>query len=83
LLSAASQALNRHLEARKVYVCSFGSVLLHVHFYLVPVRPAMPSDLTGSKLLDEVFTGRWACDDAEAADAAARVRVELAKNLYL
>ena len=31
----------------------------------------------------QVFTGRWACSDAEAADIAARVRVELAKNLYL
>ncbi|HEY7465092.1 MAG TPA: HIT domain-containing protein [Dehalococcoidia bacterium] len=83
VMAAASQALNLHLQARKVYVCSFGSVLVHVHFYLVPVTAAIPQDLNGADLLDEVFAGRWACDDAEAADAAARVRVELAKNLYL
>ena len=83
VMAAASQALNLHLQARKVYVCSFGSVLVHVHFYLVPLTAAIPQDLNGADLLDEVFAGRWACDDAEAADAAARVRVELAKNLYL
>ncbi|HLG12667.1 MAG TPA: hypothetical protein VI876_12990 [Dehalococcoidia bacterium] len=83
VMSAASQALNRILDARKVYVCSFGSVLMHVHFYLVPLTSSIPADLNGSNLLSEVFTGRWACSDAEAADIAARVRVELAKNLYL
>jgi len=83
LLSAASQALNLHLQARKVYVCSFGSVVMHVHFYLLPLTAEIPTDLNGGHLLNEVFAGRWACSDAEAADAAARVRVELAKNLYL
>jgi hypothetical protein len=42
----------------------------------------MPADLTGPSLLNEVFSGRWACSDAEAADVAARVRVELAKSPY-
>ncbi len=83
VMSAASQALNRILEARKVYVCSFGSVVMHVHFYLVPLAPAIPADLNGSNLLTEVFSGRWACSDDVAADTAARVRVELAKKLYL
>jgi diadenosine tetraphosphate (Ap4A) HIT family hydrolase len=83
VMSAASQALNRTLDSRKVYVCSFGSVLMHVHFYLVPLTAAIPADLNGSNLLNEVFTGRWACSDDEAANVAARIRVELAKNLYL
>lgn len=56
---------------------------MHVHFYLVPLVAAIPSDLNGSNLLNGVFTGRWACSDDEAAAVAARVRVELAKNLYL
>jgi ATP adenylyltransferase len=83
VMSAASQALNRIVEARKVYVCSFGSLLMHVHFYLVPLMAAIPADLNGSNLLNEVFAGRCACSDEAAADIAARVRVELAKNLYL
>jgi diadenosine tetraphosphate (Ap4A) HIT family hydrolase len=83
LMSAASQALNRHLEARKVYVTSFGSLVTHVHFYLVPLTHAIPESLSGANLLSEVFRGRWACSDEEAADVAARVRVELAKNVYL
>jgi len=83
LLSAASAALNRALDARKVYVCSFGSAVMHVHFYLVPLTAIIPVELNGSNLLSEVFTGRWACSDADAADVAARVRVDLAKNVYL
>jgi diadenosine tetraphosphate (Ap4A) HIT family hydrolase len=83
VLSAASQALSRLMDARKVYVTSFGSVVMHVHFYLVPLTAAIPADLNGANLLNEVFTSRWACSDAEAADVAARVRVELAKNVYL
>ena len=83
ILSAASLALNHILPARRVYVCSFGSLVMHVHFYLVPLIGAIPIDLNGSNLMNEVFTGRWACGDDEAADVAARVRVELAKNIYL
>ena len=83
VMTAASQALSLHSQARKVYVCSFGSLVMHVHFYLVPLTAVIPSDINGANLLNEVFTGRWAGSDAEAADAAARVRVELAKNLYL
>jgi diadenosine tetraphosphate (Ap4A) HIT family hydrolase len=80
MLRAASQALTHVLAPQKVYVCSFGSIVKHVHFYLIPQSVDMPN---AARLLDELDTGRWACSDDEAADVAARIRVELAKNAYL
>jgi len=83
VLSSASQALTKLVQPEKVYVCSFGSGVKHVHFYLMP-RPAdTPGDLIGGDFVGEIFTGRWASSDGEAADVASRVRVELAKSLYL
>ena len=83
LMSAACLALNHILDTRKVYACSFGSMLMHIHFYLVPLTANIPEELNGSSLLNEVFAGRWACSDEDAAAVAVRVRVEMAKNLYL
>ena len=83
LLSGASRALMKVLAPEKIYVCSFGSAVKHVHFYLMPRIPEMPDDLLGAAMVSEVFTGRWACSDEEAADVAARVRVELAKDPFL
>jgi diadenosine tetraphosphate (Ap4A) HIT family hydrolase len=83
VLSGAAKAVRQVMDARKVYIASFGSLTLHVHFYVVPLIASIPADLNGTELLDEVFKGRWACSDEEAADVAARVRVELAKNVYI
>ena len=83
VLSAASQGLNRILDARKVYACSFGSFVQHVHFYLVPLVAAIPADIAGADLISAVLGGRWAGSEDKAADVAARVRVELAKQLYI
>jgi diadenosine tetraphosphate (Ap4A) HIT family hydrolase len=82
LLSQASHALMRVLAPEKVYVISFGSIVRHVHFWLVPLSGNLPADLKGPALLAELSSGRWACSEAEAADVAARVRVEMAKSPY-
>ena len=78
LLSGVTRALMRVVAPQKVYVCSFGSVVKHVHFYLIPQMPGMPN---AGELLDELAAGRWACSDTEAADVARRVRIELAKTV--
>jgi diadenosine tetraphosphate (Ap4A) HIT family hydrolase len=80
MLRVASLALMKVLGPQKVYVCSFGSIVMHVHFYLIPQAEGMPH---GAQLLVELDAGRWACSEEEAADIAARVRVELAKNIYV
>jgi diadenosine tetraphosphate (Ap4A) HIT family hydrolase len=77
VLRKASDALMRVLAPEKVYVCSFGSLVRHVHFYLVPRLDSMPAELGGAELLGEVFTGRWACSDEEAAEIARKLRQAL------
>ena len=81
-LRRATLALSRVTQPDKVYVCSFGSGVKHVHFYLVPRLTSMPPDIIGADLLKELSTGRWACSDDEAAHVAARVRVELLKQPF-
>jgi diadenosine tetraphosphate (Ap4A) HIT family hydrolase len=82
VLRRATQALTRVVQPEKIYVCSLGSGVKHVHFYLIPVSAEMPPDLIGADLLNELFTGRWACSDEEAAHVAARVRVEMVKQPF-
>lgn len=62
------------VSPQKVYVCSFGSVVKHVHFYLIPQMAGMPN---AGELLEELAAGRRACSDDDAADVAGRVRAEL------
>ena len=80
LLGAASRTLMKLLTPEKVYICSFGSGVKHGHFYLMPRPLDAPHDLVGGSFVAEVFTGRWACTDNDAADIARRLRGELAKH---
>ena len=82
VLRRATLALTRVVQPEKVYVCSFGSAVKHVHFYLIPVSTSMPADVVGADLLKELSTGRWACSDEEAAHVAAQVRVEMVKQPF-
>ncbi len=82
VLRRATQALTRVVGPEKIYVCSFGSGVKHVHFYLIPVSVDMPADLVGADLLKELATGRWTCSDDDAAHIAAQVRVEMIKQPY-
>jgi diadenosine tetraphosphate (Ap4A) HIT family hydrolase len=77
VLRAACAALQRVTGAEKVYVISFGEVVKHIHFYLIPRLPGMTPH--GLRLITQIFgEGTWACTDAEAAETAARVREALA-----
>ena len=71
LLKRASRALMDVCQPQKVYVCSFGRVVKHVHFYLIPQKAGMPN---ATELLDALAVGKYACTEEEAAEAAARVR---------
>jgi len=77
LLARASAAMKAALNAQRVYVCSFGESVDHVHFYLVPRYPTMPQD--GVDVINMMFsaTSPWACDDEEAAVAAEQVRTKM------
>ncbi|HEX5370985.1 MAG TPA: HIT family protein [Dehalococcoidia bacterium] len=82
LLRRATQALTRALQPEKIYVCSFGSGVKHVHFYLIPRSSEMPPEVIGVDLLKELSTGRWACSDEDAAHVAAQVRIEMRKQPF-
>ena len=71
LLKRACQALMDVCQPQKVYVCSFGTVVKHVHFYLIPQRAGMPN---ATDLLHALADGKYACTEEEAIEAAARVR---------
>ena len=76
MLQIVSRALMILLTPEKVYVCSFGSEVRHVHFYLIPKSVHMPM---GTQLLDELAEGRWAGTEDEATAAANRLRLEVSR----
>jgi diadenosine tetraphosphate (Ap4A) HIT family hydrolase len=79
LLRRLVGAVERALGADRVYVCSFGETVRHVHFHVVPRTPEMPPD--GPLLLPRLFADDrpWGCSAADAAAAASLIRDELAR----
>lgn len=78
LIGRVSSALMRALQAEKVYACSFGELVRHVHWYLIPRYPDM--SVHGVAVLNEMFANPspWACSDEDAAEAASLVGNALA-----
>jgi diadenosine tetraphosphate (Ap4A) HIT family hydrolase len=77
LIVKVSRAMMKALEPERVYLCSIGEVVKHVHLYFVPRYPNMPP--SGPAILVQMGSrdSPWACDDETAANAASRVRSEL------
>ena len=80
LIAKVTSAMMIALEPERVYVCSFGEVVKHVHFYFVPRYSSMPP--SGPSILVQMGSPDrpWACDDETAAAAASRIRSELLKR---
>jgi diadenosine tetraphosphate (Ap4A) HIT family hydrolase len=78
LLQRVCAAVERALGAERVYVCSFGEEVRHVHFHVVPRTAEMPPN--GPLLLPELFSEErpWGCSDEKAAEAVAAVKAALA-----
>jgi diadenosine tetraphosphate (Ap4A) HIT family hydrolase len=68
-------AMRIALEPERVYMCSFGEAVRHLHFHLLPRYAQMPA--RGPNLVEELFSGRWRCTDEQAEEAADRVRSAL------
>ncbi len=77
LIQRVCGALQRALAAERVYVCSFGELVNHVHFYVLPRYADMPRD--GLEVLRLMFgpEAPFACGDDAAAAAAGQVRAAL------
>jgi diadenosine tetraphosphate (Ap4A) HIT family hydrolase len=80
LIEKVSNAMMKALQPERVYLCSFGEVVKHVHLYFVPRYASMPPG--GPDILSRMGSRKspWTCDDETAADAASLVRTELLKE---
>lgn len=68
-------AMRTVLGPERIYLCSMGESVRHVHFHLVPRYVDMPP--AGPGLLSEVFAERWRVSEDEAAAVAAQIRTAL------
>jgi len=76
LLNDVTNALARVLKPEKVYVCSFGEEVRHVHWYVIPRMSDMPK--SGLDVLRGIFREKkWPCSLKDAAATALKVKVEL------
>ena len=83
-------ALSEVLKPAKVYVCSFGDGVKHIHFWVLPRPPEMRAGMHWVFLnldIRAVLTRRlgikkWICSDEEAADIVAQVRQQFRQLLH-
>lgn len=72
----ASMVLSNLLNPEKIYVCSFGETVKHVHFYLIPRSSEMPA--SGVKVLTQILDeGKWRCGEIEATEIAIKIKEKL------
>lgn len=91
VLQATSQVLARVLKPAKVYVCSFGEGVKHIHFWVLPRPPEMRAGMHPVFLhldLRAFFTRRlgakrWLISDEEVAELAAQLREEFRRHSAL
>jgi diadenosine tetraphosphate (Ap4A) HIT family hydrolase len=81
LVVRTSAAIVRALGAERVYACSFGELVRHVHWYLIPRYREM--SVRGSEVLNEMFAdpSPWACRDEDAAEAAGMIREAMRRSV--
>ncbi len=64
------------IQPQKIYVCSFGDGLKHVHFIILPRREAMPAN--GRLVFREVVEEKmWTCTEEDAIGIVRKVKKEL------
>jgi diadenosine tetraphosphate (Ap4A) HIT family hydrolase len=78
-MSRTTKALRDVMAPERLYLASLGESVRHVHWLVVPRTAGLPA---GPSLLADMWDGRWACSDEEAADVASRVRVAITKNSW-
>jgi diadenosine tetraphosphate (Ap4A) HIT family hydrolase len=88
VLQVTCQALASVLNPAKVYVCSFGDGVKHIHFWILPrplaMRPGMHwvmLNLDLRVMLARLGVKRWLVSDAELLSLAERVRSQIGQRL--
>ncbi len=73
-----AKAITKALKPEKVYVCSFGETVKHVHFHVLPRYSNMPK--RGITVLTQILDqGLYRPTQQEAEEAARQVKKELLK----
>lgn len=68
-----ANSIKEVLAPEKVYVCSFGETVKHVHFYVIPRTKEMPA--RGITVLTQILDeGKWRCTEEEAKDVALLIK---------
>jgi diadenosine tetraphosphate (Ap4A) HIT family hydrolase len=90
IVQAACQALSEELKAAKVYVCSFGDGVKHIHFWVLPRPPDMRPGMhpvffhldVRSFLTRRLGVKRWLINDEEVARISERLRRQMHQLLH-
>ncbi len=85
LMHRTTGALQRLLDAEKVYLCLFSEAegFVHIHIHVIPAARGLPAERRGPAVFDLIGEAKRngdLADPAEAAAIAGRVRIELAKG---
>lgn len=73
LFSDVCKALSSVMQPEKIYACSFGEEVGHVHWYVIPRMAGMPK--SGQDVLRGIFKERkWACSLKDASDVSLEVK---------
>lgn len=91
VLQATCQALARVLKPAKVYVCSFGDGVKHIHFWVLPRPPEMRAGMhpvflqldIRAFLTRRLGVKRWLLSDEEVAELADQLREEFRRRSSL
>ena len=84
VLRVTCSAVESVLEPAKVYVCSFGDGVKHIHFWILPRPPGMRPgmhwvmlNLDARAALTRLGVKRWLVDEAEMVSLAGRIREKI------
>ena len=88
VLQATCQALTRVLKPAKVYVCSFGDGVKHIHFWVLPRSPEMRPGMhpvflhldLRAFLTRRLGAKRWLLSEEEVAELASQLREEFRRH---
>jgi diadenosine tetraphosphate (Ap4A) HIT family hydrolase len=89
VVQAACQALSEVLKPAKVYVCSFGDGVKHIHLWVLPRPPEMRSGIhwvvfhldVRSFFTRRLGVKRWLCSGKEVEELADKVRRRMCHQL--
>jgi diadenosine tetraphosphate (Ap4A) HIT family hydrolase len=89
IVQATCQALSRVIEPAKVYLCSFGDGVKHIHLWVLPRPPEMRPGMhpvfrhldVRAFLTQRLGVKRWVHSDEQVAELAAQVREHMRQIL--